>query len=206
MFGLFKKQPEFIPQNDHISLDDCEILDAGLFDQPDVYSHNEKGELTIYGFTMAELDQHEENHNREIRVKHPRLAAFLDKYPTYNTTSLSFLSYEYEKAIPVATEEVRRDLLVRNQTVTEEELQLLIKLRAEDIVIENNEVEAIASRRYNMHIAAFEREDRILDKLDDIRESVDRGAVAANTIDAIAAHPFLAGFVGSYLFGKIKQR
>jgi hypothetical protein len=95
--------------------------------------------------------------------------------------------------------QARRELRIREDAVLTSEQEDKIHERASELF-----------DRWQAHDQHDRRVQRLMDRnhqdvldaLGEVKQAVDRSAVAANAIDFAQRHPFLAGVFGTLLFGK----
>jgi hypothetical protein len=182
MFGMFKKK---------VAPDDVSDISLDIDEPP-----------------SAEVEQQEyvalcERTDERIFNEFPAFKRYIQMHPHTCVDSVS-LQMKYDDAYDVAEREVRRTIIRSGQEMSEQDKLFLIKERAVELAIEAAELEDAVDFAERQAIEQAYQNVISGNKLDGIRDAVDRSAVAANAIDTMKAHPFLTGFLGAHIVGKLK--
>lgn len=110
-----------------------------------------------------------------------------------------YLNALWEDAMPAAARQLRLSRKYDEDRLSEAERESVHAL-AGDLVdqwVAQDHGNVRVQRMLNTH------HDQLLQGLQDIKQAVDRSAVAANAVDLAQRHPFLSGFLGTWLIDKI---
>lgn len=124
----------------------------------------------------------------------------LDVYLKHPGCQLSTL--EIACVYDLAKHDVLEECRLAGRSVSGPELDQLVTTRAWDRIEYQHLLNGLTASAHQ----EIDHRERVEQLLTDVRQSVDRSAVAANAIDVAKRHPFLTGFFGAMVWDKIRSR